>query len=46
MATKNGEFAGKEEKLDSSDRNNKSTDKTIRAHSIDKQKEKSVEDNG
>ena len=33
---KNAESAGTEQKLDSSERNNNSIDKTIRAHSIDK----------
>ena len=43
---KNEESAGTEQKLDSSERNNNNIDKTIRAHSIDKQKEKRVDDNG
>ena len=43
---KNEETAGTEQKLDSSERNNcyNSIDKTFRAHSIDKQKEKRVDD--
>ena len=43
---KNEESAGTDQKLDSSERNNNSIEKTIRAHSIDKQKEKRVDDNG
>ena len=43
---KNKGSAGTEQKLDSSERNNNSNDKTIWVHSIDKQKEKRVDDNG
>ena len=43
---KDAESGGEQQKLDSSETNNSSNDKTIRAHSIDKQKEKRLDDYG